>query len=434
MIKRARTATPLAVAGTLAGLLALFATNRAAGEPGAVFTGRVEFVDRRDPPARQALDAQTRADFDLGLLVFNTPWVEAGTTGAERRDGLGPLFVNTSCDGCHNNGARGRPPAEPGGVSNSFVMQLSGAEELYGSVLNTAALADHSREGGVEITWSERRGRHGDGTRWLLREPHYRLTDLLYGPPPPGTVLRARMAPQVYGAGMLEAVPEAALRALRASQPRAQRGAMAVGRFGWHADALHLEDQTARALAREMGLTSAFRTQDDCAPAQIACRRAPQGGQPEVSASFMQALLVFQRELAAPQRAPLPASQDTAGRQLFEGLGCATCHVPSLPSQRDGQTLRIDAYSDLLLHDLGRALADRRQDGRVVTTRWRTAPLWGLAHARRFDAIALLHDGRATSVEEAILWHGGQAAGARHAFSQLPATRRALLLAWVESL
>jgi CxxC motif-containing protein (DUF1111 family) len=413
-------------------VVAMLGNLAAAGE--APLAGRAEFIDRRDPPARRALDANTRADFELGLLVFNTPWVEAGSTGAARRDGLGPLFISASCDACHNNGARGRPPAESGGLSNSFVMQLSGAEGLYGAVLNTSALPDHSREGRIEVSWTTRHGSHADGTAWELRVPHYRLTNLLYGPPPPGAVLRPRMAPQVYGAGMLEAVPAAALQALRRRQPRAQRGALPAGHFGWLGDALHVEDQTARAFAREMGLTSGLRPRDDCTETQIACRRAPQGGTPEVSAEFMRATLTFQRELAAPPRGKLGAQEEMAGRQLFRATGCATCHVESLPSELDGQVIRIDAFSDLLLHDLGPALSDRRQDGRIVKTRWRTAPLWGLAQARRFNEIALLHDGRAASVEEAILWHGGQAEGAARAFSQLPATQRATLVAWVESL
>lgn len=419
----------------MAALLALLAAGAAAGDPSpAPLLPRNAIPDRRDPPPRRELDATARANFDLGLLVFNTPWVAAGTPNAARRDGLGPLFISTSCDACHNNGARGRPPDERGGLSNSFVMQLAGAEDLYGAVLNTASLPDHSREGLVQVEWTLRQGSYADGTSWSLREPRYSLTHLLYGPPGGATVLRPRIAPALFGAGLLEAVPSTALRGIRGRQPRAMRGTLPAGHFGWQGEARDIEDQTARAFAREMGLTSGLRPQDDCSRTQVACRAAPQGGSPEVSDEFMHALLTLQRELPAPARATLPGQAEEAGRNLFTGIGCADCHVERLPTLANDAPASIDAYTDLLLHDLGDGLADRRVDGRVVKSRWRTAPLWGLAHARRFDAIALLHDGRAASVEEAILWHGGQATSARHTFTQLPAMQRRQLLDWVESL
>ncbi len=406
----------------------------AGGETAAPLIDRSAIADRRDPPPRRALQGAERAAFDLGLLVFNTPWVAAGTPNSARRDGLGPLFISNSCDACHNNGARGRPPDERGALSNSFVMQLVGAEEVYGAVLNTASLPDHSREGLVRVEWTQRQGQYADGAAWSLREPHYSLTNLLYGPPSAGTVLRPRIAPAIFGAGLLEKVPSSALRDVRGRQPRAMRGAIPAGHFGWQGEASDIEDQTARAFAREMGLTSRTRLQDDCSRTQIACRAAPRGGDPEVSDEFMHALLTLQRELPAPARAVLSAGSEDAGRKLFTGIGCATCHVERLPTLANGAPASIDPYTDLLLHDLGEGLADRRVDGRIVKSRWRTAPLWGLAHARRFDAVALLHDGRAASVEEAILWHGGQAGPARNAFTQLPATGRRQLLDWVESL
>jgi CxxC motif-containing protein (DUF1111 family) len=419
----------------LSPLLALLIAGVVAGdEPLAPLLDRSAIPDRRDPPPRRPLQGTERAAFDLGLLVFNTPWVAADTPSSARRDGLGPLFISSSCDACHNNGARGRPPDERGGLSNSFVMQLAGAEELYGAVLNTSALPDHSREGLVQVEWTQRAGQYADGMPWSLREPHYSLTHLLYGAPPGDAVLRPRIAPAIFGAGLIEAVPPSALRGIRGRQRRAVRGVIPAGHFGWQGEAKDIEDQTARAFAREMGLTSRPRPQDDCSLTQIACRASPQGGSPEVSDEFMHAVLTLQRELPVPTRAVLAPQNEDAGRKLFIGIGCADCHVERLPTTANGAPASIDAYTDLLLHDLGDGIADRRVDGRIVKSRWRTAPLWGLAHARRFDAIALLHDGRAASVEQAILWHGGQAEPARAAFTHLHAVERWQLLDWVESL
>jgi len=418
-----------------AALITLLPATLVQGDPAAAgFVGRALIADRRDPPPRRPLAPAQQQQFDLGLQVFNTSWVAAGTARAGRRDGLGPLYISASCDACHNNGARGRPP-EHDGLSNSFVMQLDGpADSPYGAVLNTAALPDQSREGQVQVNWTLRHGQYPDGTAWTLREPHYALTHLLYGPPPAATTLRPRIAPAIYGVGLLEAVPDQALQAIRRQQPQALRGRLPAGRLGWRGEVKDVADQTARAFAREMGLTSRLRPQDDCSPVQLACRAAPQGGVPEVSDEFMQALLTFQRELPVPARAPLDAAADVAGRSLFEQAGCASCHVGELPVSIDGIAARIDTFSDLLLHDLGEGLADHRADGRIVTSRWRTAPLWGLAQALQSGDIALLHDGRAGSVEQAILWHDGQAAGAQRAFQRLPAAERARLLRWIESL
>ncbi len=394
----------------------------------------MDFVDRRDPPARRPLDAPSRESFDLGLLVFNTPWVAAGTPSAGRRDGLGPLFVSTSCDACHNNGARGRAPARAGGLSNSFVMQLQGAESIYGSVLNTAALPDHNAEGQIDVSWSEITGNYADGTSWTLHEPHYTLRRLIYGDPPAGAVLRPRIASQVFGTGLLESVPVEHLRALRRRQPAFVRGELPAGRFGWQGEARNIEDQTARAFAREIGATSRPRMTDDCGAMQVACRNAENGGTPEVSDEFLHAVVTLQRELAVPRRTPLPAGREAEGAQLFADTGCSACHISRLPSGSGKTAQTIDPFTDLLLHDMGPLLADRTFSGRSVRSRWRTAPLWGLSHALQNDGIALLHDGRAASVEEAILWHGGQAEDAQQKYLALPGEQRELLLDWVASL
>jgi CxxC motif-containing protein (DUF1111 family) len=409
------------IAATLVAALALISAARADGY------GRAVFTDRRDPPTVAPLAAEERARFDLGQAVYNTTWVPAGLPRAERRDGVGPLFINASCDSCHNNGARGRGGQRAGETPNSFVMQLGGPDTgAYGHVLNTNALTGYVPEGEVQVGSSARTGRYADGATWTLREPRYTLVRLGYGELSPRTVLRPRIGPALFGVGLLESVPAAAIEAVRRSQPRAVRG-RAAGRFGWQAEAVSLQDQTERALEREMGLTTVTRPQDDCTPAQAACRAAPQGGSPEVSAEFLDALLTFQRELAVP--GPAPAT-DAPGTRLFAAIGCAQCHRMELPARE--RTIR--PYTDLLVHDLGEGLADRRLDGRSVHSEWRTAPLWGLAHALARGDVALLHDGRATSVGEAVLWHGGQAEGARRRYLALGAAERAGLLAWLASL
>lgn len=395
--------------------------------------GRVVFDDNRSPPPWTEVHPAARRDFDLGHALFNAQWLPSASAQAGANVGLGPLFVETSCDACHDDGARGRPPATRGGLSNSFVMQLGGPSSAYGHVINTRAIEGHVPEGRIVSTLHARRGRYPDGQRWTLAERRYSLVDLAYGPLPGATVLKPRIGPALFGAGLLDAVPQTAVDEIRESQPPRMRGTPG-GRFGWQGGAISLVDQTAIAFSREMGLTSEFESRDDCTPTQTACLEASGDKAPELSERVFHAVNSFQFLLAAPARASLDAAADAAGAALFRDVGCAICHVPELPVPREGGRIRIDPYTDLLLHDLGEGLADRTIDGETVASLWRTAPLWGLAHALQAGPVALLHDGRAASIEEAILWHEGQASQARRRFMQLDADARRQLLEWVATL
>lgn len=414
----------------LAGVLLAAAALCQSGPP--ELAGRAAFSDPGNPPPWIAIPATTRRDFDLGHSIFNSRWDPAGTADVAAM-GLGPLFVENSCDSCHDDGARGRPPAAPGELSNSFVMQLGGPPTAYGHVLNTKAIEGHAPEGRVTISRRQRTGRYADGQRWALHEPLYAIVESAHGPLPAQTVLKPRIGPALFGAGLIDAVPQSAVEAIRQTQPRRLRGSTG-GRFGWQGGAISLVDQTAIAFAREMGLTSENQPQDDCTSAQLSCRQALQGGRPELSERIFHAVNTFQFLLAAPERAKVDGATNAAGTRLFESVGCAACHVPHLRVPRDSGDIRIDPYTDLLLHDLGDGLADRTVEGRSVKSQWRTPPLWGLAHALQAGPVALLHDGRAGSIEEAILWHEGQADAARRRFLTLNAALRRQLLDWIATL
>lgn len=392
--------------------------------------GRAAIPDPASPPPWTEIPAATRRHFNLGHMVFNAKWQPAGHES--QLVGLGPLFVENSCAACHEGGARGLPPAAAGGLSSSFVLQLGGPATAYGDVLNTRAIEGHQPEGRIAVTLQQREGQYADGQRWTLRDPRY----VVDSPPPrlpADTVLKPRIGPQVFGVGLLDAVPLPALEAIRNAQAPSVRGDIG-GRFGWQGTAMSLVDQTAIAFAREMGLTSPILSRDDCTQAQPHCLEAPQAGTPELPEDLFHAVNTFQFMLAAPARGKIDPAADAAGAALFERTGCAACHVPQLPVPRDAGDIRIDPYTDLLLHDLGEPLADRTVAGTPVPSRWRTAPLWGLAHALKAGPVGLMHDGRASSIEEAILWHEGQGAEARRRFMAMDAASRRQLLAWVESL
>jgi CxxC motif-containing protein (DUF1111 family) len=422
--------------------------------------GGKAFVDRRNPPSYRLLDAAESARDHLGQSVFDTQWVAAGSPGIAGRVGVGPLFNATSCNACHNEGEGGRGPAGDGPAPTALVIQLespprdvgteASGDPVYGRVFNTSALPGVQVEGAVMVQYSEIDGYYYPfGARWSLRVPHYRLVGLTRGPLAPATVIKPRLAPALFGAGLLEAVPESAISDGAADQSvgrysgtpawHSRQGTRSLGRFGWQGDAVSIRDQTTNAFAREMGLTSNDRPGDDCTPAEADCRGQPNGGSPEVSDELLDAVVTFVGTLAVPG-SPAQARDDSLGRELFTSIGCATCHRARLPVDlpgAGGTRVRgvIAPYTDLRLHNLGIEMADENASGARVISRWRTAPLWGLGYRLKTESHStFLHDGRARSTEEAILWHSGEAAEQRHNFIKLGPRAREALLRWLETL
>jgi CxxC motif-containing protein (DUF1111 family) len=418
------------------------------------------FVDPRNPPSYRPLDETETAQFKLGHSVFDTDWVADGAVGISGRRGLGPLFNAASCNACHSEGAHGRGPTGDGPVPVALVIQLQspssdtsgepGGDPVYGHVLNTSALKPALVEAAVTVRYTETAGYYYPfGGRWTLRVPHYHLERLSYGPLSPGTIIKPRLAPALFGAGLLDAVPEAAISAgaagaggeKSAAAPawHSRQGKRLLGRFGWQASAVSVRDQTTIALAREMGLTSTDRPDDDCTPAQMNCPRHPDGAAPEVPEELLSAVVAFVRALAVPESAPHPAS-DATGSKLFANIGCSACHRSQMTVQRpraEGTVVSsvIAPYTDLELHDLGIELADETVSGRRVKSLWRTAPLWGLGYRVKQESYpTFLHDGRATSIEEAVLWHSGEAAYSKYRFMKLGPRARGALLHWLETL
>jgi CxxC motif-containing protein (DUF1111 family) len=188
-----------------------------------------------------------------------------------------------------------------------------------------------------------------------------------------------------------------------------------------------------------MGLTSADQPNDDCTAAEGDCLQHATGRFPEVKEELLDAVVTFQRTLAVPQATPA-AAEVASGYQLFVVLGCAACHRPRLPVElpEESSTTRanfIAPYTDLRLHDMGAEMSDESASGGRVPSRWRTAPLWGLGYRLKVNGpVTLLHDGRARSPEEAILWHSGEAAHARQGFMTLGPRARETLLRWLATL
>ncbi len=395
-----------------------------------------------------------------GEAFFNTAFVPAPGP-APVRDGLGPLLNSATCRACHNSLGRGSPPTDAGQQPVALVLQLStrgadggwGPHPAYGANFNPFAVEGFEPEGRVVIDRRPVPGRYADGSEWVLHHPTYRLVDLNYGALDAATAISPRLTQPIIGMGLLQAVPEEIILALADSEDRdgdgisgrpnrvaVGNGEARLGRFGWKANQPDLLAQTVAALSQEQGITSSHDPRGNCAVAQRACRSAPNGGEPEIEDADLDALVFFQRVLAVPPRRNLDDPAVAGGASSFRQIGCAACHLPTLETGEvaDIPALsrqRIHPYTDLLLHDMGPGLADGRPDHQASGSEWRTPPLWGLG---RTPDIArgefYLHDGRARSLEEAILWHGGEAADARARFIALSKRDRDALIAFLRSL
>jgi CxxC motif-containing protein (DUF1111 family) len=377
---------------------------------------------------------------------------------ASANAGLGPVFDNVSCESCHEGDGRGRPPL-PGEQISSLLFRASiaGAGPHggpypvpgFGGQLQLRAIDGFDPEITAVIGYVEQRGRFADGTGFSLRVPRYTLSGV-YRPLPAGVLFSPRVAPAVFGLGLLEAVPEGDI--LSRADPRdrnrdgisgranyvwdAVRQRTVVGRFGWKANAPTLVQQTAGAYNGDMGVTSPLFPAESCEGQVEGCARHA----PEVDDLTVGNVAFYSQTLGVPARRNLDDPAASAGERLFYAAGCAGCHTPTL---RTG-ALRgvpevsyqvIHPYTDLLVHDMGDGLADDRPDFQASGREWRTPPLWGIGLVETVnDHTNFLHDGRARSLLEAVLWHGGEASGARERVRRFSARERAALIAFLQSL
>ncbi len=408
------------------------------------------------------LSFEDRRTFEIGDSFFNRNWVVAPSS-TEARDGLGPTFNATACSSCHGRDGRGRMPGstrEPGLLHRLSVTETGEAARpspLYGGQLQDRAIPGVPAEGRVEIELVPVTGEWADGEPYELMAPRYRFVDMAFGALPEGTLHSPRLAPPVFGAGLLEAVPEEALLELadpddndgdgisgrlNRLETSGSRPAGRVGRFGLKANAADLEEQIANALLHDLGLTSPLNPTSNCPPVQTACASAPSGASPgevEVPAQRFEHLLRYSRMLAVPLARDLDSPSSQRGFRHFIDAGCGTCHQPTLETGESEiaalshQT--IHPFTDLLLHDMGDELADGRPDHAANGREWRTTPLWGIGLTEIVTGeTRYLHDGRARDLTEAILWHGGEAEASRDRFRDLAREERADLLQFLSSL
>ena len=420
---------------------------------------------------------EARAQFAIGNGLFRRPWVSSPSS-TRSADGLGPLYNARSCQRCHLKDGRGHPPADADDSAVSMLIRLSVPprtkeehallasgraavipEPTHGTQLQDVAVPGLAAEGKISITRTEREVVFEDGSEVVLEEPRYAIVDSRYGPLDPQVMMSPRVAPPMIGLGLLEAI--AASDILAGADPNdadgdgitgrarwvwsPEHGRMMLGRFGWKAGAASIVDQSAAAMSGDIGVSSPLAPAPwgECTERQQACRTGPHGadaGEFEAPASVMDAIVFYSRNLAVPARRDENDPTVLRGKALFYRIGCTGCHMPKHATRRDwpieelaGQL--IWPYTDLLVHDMGDGLADRRPEGGASGREWRTAPLWGIGLTEVVNGhTRFLHDGRARNLEEAILWHGGEAEAARAGFQSLAKSERDALFVFLSSL
>jgi CxxC motif-containing protein (DUF1111 family) len=414
----------------------------------------------RDPSLPK--DGMGRMEYTLGQSIFERIWVSAPSS-TEAADGLGPLFNARSCVACHPAGARPQALIDEEGVVPSLLVRLGLADgkpdPVYGVQLQNESVAGVAAEGGVTLTFETQSAPLADGTTIELRKPVARIEALGYGPLAPETLTGLRIGPAIHGIGPIDRIANADI--LEYADPGDKDGdgisgrpawldaeQTKLGRFGWKAVQPDMINQNAHAFMADLGLSTELfpDPQGECTAGQEACRDAPSGASPqyanlEVSPLLMSVLDRFVAEAVLPAHGPQAAAEPAMvarGKEIFADAGCQSCHRESYDVTWPidaALTRRISPYSDLLLHDMGPGLAEALPEGAAQGAEWRTAPLWGLRWA--LDAKgegALLHDGRARTPLEAILWHGGEAEAARDHVVNLSADERQALISFLSQL
>ena len=404
------------------------------------------------------LSADALAKHLAGDVEFEAMFV---TVPAEVNPGLGPVYNNISCINCHVRDGRGRAPTS-GEKLASLLFRVSLPNQDgdvthgpvpvpgFGTQLNNRAIFGVPPEGTVTIDYTEGELTTSDGSKVYLRTPRYRIEDT-YQPLPDDVEISPRVAPVVFGLGLLEAIPESTILAFADEADQdgdgisgkanyvwdVQKNGLSLGRFGWKANQPTLLQQVASAYHDDIGITTSLLPRENSAGQPQYDGR---GDDPELSDEILDLVTFYVQTLAVPARRNLDDPFAQRGEQLFESAGCASCHIPTLQTGSladvpavSNQT--IHPYTDLLLHDMGAGLADNRPDFLASGSEWRTPPLWGIGLVKVVNGHTnYLHDGRARGLLEAILWHGGEAEQSREVVQQMHASDRAALLAFLESL
>lgn len=405
------------------------------------------------------IERDLQRKFFVGNSFFRDVWVVAPSS-TKGRDGLGPTFNAISCSSCHGLDGRGMGFDREGKIDLSLLFRLSvydgekfSPHPNYGDQLNSLALDGVEPEAQPHVTFEIISGSYPDGKKYELRRPKFHFSDLNFGSLD-NTRISPRVAPQMIGLGLLEAIDQKDILALEDPKDsdadgisgranwilNEENGATELGRFGWKANKPNLRTQNAGAFLGDIGITSSIFPKQNCPEVQKNCAQQPNGGDPELHDVLLDRVTTYTQLLAVPHRRIKDPELIARGDRAFTQIGCVKCHHPSFTTGNTHEleilrNQKITPYTDMLLHDVGMDLADHRPDGKANGKEWKTPPLWGIGLIPTVNKHSnLLHDGRARNVEEAILWHGGESEQSKKAFMALSEEERNAVIAFVNSL
>lgn len=399
--------------------------------------------------------------FILGRSFFTIPWVEA-PSATTARDGLGPLFNANTCASCHPSNGRGNLYNKNMQFSRSLIPKLSiksNNSKEHQEILKTSPLIIEPNYGGQvaingiygvnyeakpDIKFEEIEVKFPDGEIDTLLKPIYALKDLQYGKLHKDAILTFRIAPSLNGLGLIEDISNKEIlknvdefdknkdgisgRANYVYSPITKK--IELGKYSWKASTTTLKHQSADAAINDMGLTTSIFPNDTCTNNQKACKEAPKSRDlidlTDLRLDAMAFYLKNRKTYSAKQ-----TENYKEGLKIFKSIGCAKCHIDSFTTKSG---IKISPFTDMLLHDMGKGLSDGRSEFKASANEWRTAPLWGLALHKTINKKSprLLHDGRARTFQEAILWHGGEAKGVQENYMNLEKESRDKLIKFLE--
>ncbi|MGY0399406.1 MAG: di-heme oxidoredictase family protein [Ostreibacterium sp.] len=415
------------------------------------------WLNTKNQQLNQPIAGLTNTDQDkfiLGRSFFTIPWVVA-PAATTARDGLGPLFNANTCSSCHHHSGLGEKYNKKGQLSRAIITKLSRKNGQpvphYGPQIAINGLINVPFEALPTLTKTPIIMTYPDGETITLKKPHYGLKNLNYGKLPHDIIIVQRRSPALVGLGLLSRVSDETI--LQGTDPKDKNADGISGRANWISDGHNPKrlgrftakaamptvlEQIASAAANDMGLTNPLYPKELCEPKQKQCQNAPTG-QPNPNAETLDltmARLVAITTFITRTRIPVKKLNATGqqGKQLFTHIGCALCHLPKMQTANG---ITFAPYTDLLLHDMGDGLADGRIEFLATGREYRTAPLWGLssyAKTLKSKKPYYLHDGRADSIEEAILWHAGEAETSKNAFMHLSKSDRQTVLYFLNHL
>ena len=439
--------------------------------PGGETSNQVENKNSFSLSSRN-LEEHMRINFLVGNALFERMWEDSSISKNIAKDGLGPFFSARSCESCHINDGRGHIPITNKEDKISVVIQISQniaqsndyikniEDDIYGGQISEFAVKDVLKEADIIIDYKYSLEMYEDGRVVELRRPIIKIDNLNYGEFNESTTFSARIAQPMIGLGLIEHISDQSLLMNEDINDTNNDGVsgkankvwdienekLAIGRFGWKAAQPSVYQQTADAFYHDMGLSNKLYSNPfNCTSKQVECAKAISGNSEEyddleVSNDQLDLVTFYSSQLGVPARRSINAENVKKGKEIFFALNCNSCHVESFTTGDTGSHANLNnqiiyPYSDFLLHDMGESLSDGVSEFFAQGSEWRTPPLWGIGLTSIVsDEYGYLHDGRARTIEEAILWHGGEANEIIQNYKKLKKYEVNQLLSFINSL